>query len=203
MRNAMSLLALSVAVLGASPAALAEGRWYGSVSGGYLVADDVGGTVQGQSVEGSYDDGYAVFGAIGYKHSSGFRAEVELGYGSAGVDSVSVNGTEFGADGDLDLFTGTLNGFYDVDTGTRLTPYFGGGAGIAQTEISDVRVGGVTFGGDDATDPILLGEAGLKYAVTPDFDLGIGYRYSYIFDGHDGIDDNSGHLFKATATFSF
>ncbi len=131
------------------------------------------------------------------------RVEAEIGYGSVGYDSLTVSGVKFDVSGDADLYTGTVNAFYDFDTGTAITPYIGAGAGVASMESSNIGVAGITFQGDDSTDAMVLGEVGLKYAVTENVSVGIAYRYNHVFDGENDIDDNAAHLFKLSLTYGF
>ena len=68
-----------------------------------------------------------------------------------------------------------LNAYYDIDTGSKFTPYIGGGIGVAKLK------GKVSY--DEETDSVKndsfawqLG-AGVSYAMTDNLSLDAGYRY--------------------------
>ncbi len=70
MRTELCAAAVVACVLAAGQA-MAEGRWYASLSGGLLVPQDQSGTVQGRAVELEYESGGAIFGAIGLHSPTG------------------------------------------------------------------------------------------------------------------------------------
>ncbi|MBQ9236159.1 MAG: porin family protein [Alphaproteobacteria bacterium] len=61
-----------------------------------------------------------------------------------------------------------LNAYYDIDTGTKFTPYIGGGLGVARIKVS----------GTKSSDEFAwqLG-AGVSYAATENISVDLGYRY--------------------------
>lgn len=197
------IIVAASALLALSAADAAAGEYYGNVSGGAMVLQDRSGTVDGDRIKIEYDTGWAVYGAAGYKFDQGFRVEGELGYGHASYDNITVNGTKIDASGDIDLLSGTVNGFYDFRTATAFTPYLGAGAGVVRTKISNARVDNVSVKGETETDFTLLGEAGVNYAINQSVDIGLGYRYTHLFNSTQGLDDNAAHLFKINGRLSF
>ncbi|WP_207485945.1 outer membrane protein [Arenibaculum pallidiluteum] len=201
--------AFAASLLSSAPAfaqVVQKDGFYGSLSAGYLQLRDREGTAEGVSGELEYDAGYAITGAVGYK-SGPFRGELELGYARSGVDTVTGGGLELGADADIDIFTASVNGYYDIQTGTAFTPYLGAGIGLAHSSIDDVTVsfGGQseTFDGDSSTDLLLQAEAGLSYAVAPNVSVVPAYRFVWINNGGNGIDDDTAHLFKIGVRVGF
>ncbi|MBX9634910.1 MAG: outer membrane beta-barrel protein [Magnetospirillum sp.] len=196
---------LLTAAIAASVFAVTEAKaeWYGSASAGGLFLQDRDGTVSGSKVKVEYEPGFAVYAAAGYKFDKGFRLETELGYGQAGYDSLTVNGTKYAANGDINLYTGTVNGFYDIKTGTAFTPYVGAGLGAARSEVSAANIAGVRLDDTSSTDFTVLGEAGVNYAVGTKTSIGVAYRYNHVFDGNSGLDDDAAHIVKANARLAF
>lgn len=202
----LALATLAAALL-ATPA-LAQDKlstgWYGTLSGAYLQPEDSDAN-NGLTLE--FDDGYAIYAAAGYRFPNNFRAEAELGYGNTDLDSVKGRGGSANLNGDVDSFTATGAVYYDFATGSRYTPYAGVGAGIAHQKLSRVSatINGATLtaDGDSSTDLTAFGEAGVSINIAPKFDLVPAYRYQWINDGQDGLDDTTAHVFKIGLRYWF
>jgi opacity protein-like surface antigen len=200
-------LGFSCAAAQAQQTTQAQG-WYGQVSGGWLSLQDVDGTVNGTGVKGSYDDGYALTLAGGYKFGNGFRAELEGGYGHSSFDSATIGGTHVGLNGDINLWSVYGAGYYDFAlNGSSVKPYIGGGLGFVHSDVDQVTAtsGGTTFtanGGDDDNFSA-FGEVGLSFPIADRLELVPGVRYSWIDDGSSGIDDDTAWLVKVGLRYSF
>jgi outer membrane protein OmpA-like peptidoglycan-associated protein len=83
----------------------------------------------------SWDTGYNVIGAFGWKTRIGLRPEIELGWRSAAIDRV--NGVPWS--GNQNVAGVMANVLYDFDSGGRLTPYAGGGVGVARQRFDNIR----------------------------------------------------------------
>lgn len=180
--------------------------WYGQASLGYLQLRDNDGTIGGTGVKSEYDAGSQVTGALGYGFGNGFRAEVEGGYGHSSFDSVTVGGSKFNVDADIDLWSLYAAGYYDFWLlGAR--PYVGAGAGFVHADIGDFAAtsGGTTFrgpGGDD-TDVSMFGEVGLTFPITDRLDVVPAVRYVWIDNSGGGLDDDTAWVFKAALRYRF
>lgn len=175
---------------------------YVELSAGYLNFADVDGDVNGVDAELEYEDGFAIGGQLGYKYNV-FRVALEFEYGRSGFDSVSVAGLEANVDGDFDIYRGTVSLYYDFDNVSRFTPYFGGGLGAAYVDVEDTTVGGVTLEGDSDTYFTAHGELGLSIDATDRVAIVPAYRFIWLDDGEDGVDDDTAHLFKVGLRFRF
>ncbi|WP_428407870.1 P44/Msp2 family outer membrane protein [Hyphococcus sp.] len=186
--------------------------------------------------ETEFDTGYAFAGAIG-KDFGWLRGEVEVAYQSNGVDAhsgvsaggIALDGEDAGvlitgspnigvsvgdlvADGRGDVSTLFVmaNVFYDIDTGGRLTPYIGGGAGVGFADV-DYSPSGVAIIQDDASVFAYQAMAGVAYAVSPSLDLTVGYRYRATSDVEVDADlfsarfdiENKTSIIEAGLRFSF
>jgi len=203
----LALAAMAAALL-ATPAAFAQDKlntgWYGTLSGSYIQPEDNDGP-SNSTLE--FDNGFAIYGAGGYRFPNNFRVEGEVGYGNIDLDRLKVGSTSAKLNGDVDLFTATGAVFYDFATGTRFTPYAGLGAGIAHQKSSRVSATSgtttVTANGDSGTDLTAFGEAGVSINIAPKFDLVPAYRYQWINDGESGFDDTTAHVFKVGLRYWF
>lgn len=203
----LALAALAASLL-AAPAAFAQDKlatgWYGTLSGAYLQPEDSDAN-NGLSLE--FDNGYAIYGAAGYRFPNNFRAEAELGYGNTDLDRVTGRGGSANLNGDIDSYTLTGAVYYDFATGSMFTPYAGVGAGLAHQKLSRVSatINGATLtaDGDSSTDLTAFGEAGVSIKIADKFDLVPSYRYQWINDGQDGLDDTTAHVFKLGLRYWF
>lgn len=130
----------------------------------------------------SFDPGVYVGGTGGYDF--GFlRLEGELSYRHAGLDTVTENGVRFrNVDGDLGVFAGMFNAFFDLHNPSRVTPYLGGGIGFATVHISDTTAftnTGKVFLYDNSSDTVFAYQvgAGMDIAITNRYSVDVGYRY--------------------------
>lgn len=173
--------------------------WYGTLSGAWLMPEDTDGRVGGTGVIVERDDGYGIFGAAGYRFPGNLRAEAELGYGTMDFDSARIGAGRVGLGGDVDMYSLTGAGFYDIPTGTVLTPYLGAGAGLVHQRLdrASASFGGTTVAADNdsSTDLTAFAEAGVTIKVAQ-FELVPAYRYQWIDDGDGGFDDTTLHMLR-------
>lgn len=171
----------------------AQPRWYGTLSGNWLVPRDY----DGDNREWKTYNGYGIYGALGYRLDQSWRTEAEMGYGTVENDRISVGNFSSKVDGDINYYSATVALYYDMPKVYSLTPYIGAGAGIVhqQNERNAVTVGGVNFPpGADSTDLTAFGEIGVSYRLSDSLELIPGYRYQWINDGRDGFDDSGIHI---------
>mgnify|MGYP000350474857 CR=1 FL=1 len=170
-----------------------SGNWYLQGGGGLNWAQDI--DLSGVSIESgdppefftgsaSYDLGWLAGGAVGYEFGSGFRAEVEGMYRSNDLDTVTLNGicaaaACFGS-GDISVASVMLNLLYDIDTGSALTPYFGGGIGAGYVD-SDLAIATADLSSSE-WGLALQAIAGLSWAVTDEVELFSQYHYFTVLD---------------------
>lgn len=137
MRRILTITAL-LSVIGASPAAAGP---YASVSGGAAFLADSDLEVDGiGGAEAEFDTGFGVTGAFGWAWDtlalSNVRTELELGYRSNELDSISVGGTT-GGDAEVNALSGMANVAVDLDIGSTFQPYVMGGLGLANLELEN------------------------------------------------------------------
>jgi len=128
----------------------------------------------------SFDTGYMLSGAAGYRWMSGMRTELELNYRKSNVDSIA------GADasGSQRVLGVMGNVLFDIGNFSSFRPYVGGGAGVGWNKWSNVR------GNPSATFPVgtalynerdpafqWQGIAGVSRAFTDRMEGFVEYRY--------------------------
>lgn len=168
---------------------------YGGLSFGALMPEDTDGP-GGSEVE--RDTGYAIYGQYGYRFPNQLRLEAELGYGNSEYDRFHAGGTSAGLGDDTDMYSLTGAAYYDFATGSPLTPYLGAGTGVVHQRFdrNTASAGGTTLAGNDdsSTDLTAFGELGLSYQLSSSLELVPSYRYQWINDGDQGLDDTTMHI---------
>ncbi len=156
------LFGCAITLLLGANANAADFQQYAAVRGGYSLGD-VGVEWDGIGVENLLDIDEDVLGvslAYGLKKDA-VRSEVELNWN----DDADAEGLKWK---DRSIM---LNAYYDIPTGTKLTPYIGGGIGLAFLELK----------GDgekeDSTEFAYQLGAGVSYAINDNWGMDAGYRY--------------------------
>jgi opacity protein-like surface antigen len=138
---------------------------------------DADNTAFGDTIETSYDLGFNVGAAGGYDFGL-LRVEGEITYRQNDVDELGVPGTgSVGGDGDISAFSLMANGFWDIETGSPVTPYLGAGIGVALVSMNDVGALGLTLADDDDTVFAYQFAAGVAFDLNPSMALDLGYRF--------------------------
>jgi len=79
--------------------------------------------------------------------------------------------------------TALFNGYIDLGTWSGFTPYIGAGAGLAYARMSDLAFAGIGAGESRSqTNFAYAGMAGVAWAVAPNLQIDLGYRYLNIGD---------------------
>ena len=224
MRMKRILLASSaLAVLAGAQQANAASDMYVSVFGGANFISDAAAaatyySTSSISIDG--DTGFVIGAAIGTKldnWAKGLRAEVEVSYrrnDAGGLWTTSSGSTGGFHDSNLSTFAILANVWYDIDIGSKVRPYIGGGVGWGRTQSEGAFIqtftssGTVTpnldfsASGDNSGFTWQLG-AGFNYEVAPDVDVGLGYRYfngpEFTYFGRADL-DNENHAVQVNLT---
>lgn len=177
------------------------GASFGGDTGPITVRDD-GGTRAALDERDS--DVAAVVGlGAGVELAEFFRGELlfdyRTGYGLDTELTEAIPGLP--AKADIDSYSLFLNAYFDVVTldlgGVSLTPYLGGGVGVAINDTSDVRFDTAGFTaieleGDTTTQFAWNAAAGLGIGVTESLTLEVGYRYVDLGRFKSGVDARQG-----------
>lgn len=146
---------------------------YASVKGGLSVlADSDLSYSDGSTAKLSFDNGWGLDVALGYQWPM-FRVEGEVAYRSNDVDEFSDSFGTVQINGDIKSWSGMANGYYDFSNTTTVTPYVGGGLGVARIDGSSDELGW------DDNDTVFAYQfmAGVNFALTKQISLDVEYRY--------------------------
>ncbi|MEZ5773567.1 MAG: outer membrane beta-barrel protein [Hyphomicrobiaceae bacterium] len=168
--------------------------WFVGVRGGVAFPGDTTFNAIGTDIDTSYQTGGFVGAFVGYdfdggrKGGGGLRGELEVDRIWADVDSQTVAGTGAFTDGlaggTTTATVGFANLYYDLPFSPGITPFLGGGIGIASVDFSDHMAGGAALLSDSDTGFAWNLTSGVDIALTESTDLELGYRYMQI----SGID---------------
>ena len=183
-RIAASLFAVGV-LAGATQARAGEGVYVsGHVGGSWF--EDADNKGEALSVKNSFSSGYVLTGALGYEFGNGFKAEGEISYRMADIDSFkSANaggtavslGSGIDGDGDVSVFGFMANGAYEYELDGGFKPYAIAGFGLANVSINNAKVGGVLLADDDDTVFAYQFGAGIAYELNENVSVDLSYRY--------------------------
>jgi OmpA-OmpF porin, OOP family len=193
MRKLAIALALASTTLATPAFARDHSPYVGVEAGGMLVEDqDFGYTDNtiaiGRGIANAYTVNYGLgwdVDFIGGYDFGVFRVEGELGYKRAKVDSVTTDAriAPAGTGGNLDgghisVFSAMANVLLDFGNQDALSGYIGGGAGLGSFKLHAATspAGGPAVADSDSR-PAFQVIAGIRYALTPNIDLGLKYRY--------------------------
>ena len=111
-------------------------------------------TYRGKAVT-EYDTGYKLEGVVGYELMPNIRIELELFYSEADVDKLTYSDvstiianqpaihvpgeTSPRVSGSAEQLGAMLNLWYDIDVGSKWTPYVGVGVGVMEVDFGDVK----------------------------------------------------------------
>jgi outer membrane protein OmpA-like peptidoglycan-associated protein len=188
-------LLTAAATLAIAPAAHAYEGLYGAIGAGlsyFGYENDVSndhpdgfGPVTFDS-DSDYDNGIGIYVALGAKHSNGFRTELEYSYRTADIDQIDpqpgFSGIPSGSiNGDTKIHALMANALYDFDAGGAVTPYLGGGVGVARVNQSIAgtnTVSGLSIAyGNRDYNFAYQGIAGVAVGLAENLALDVSYRY--------------------------
>ena len=142
------------------------GSMYVGVNGGVSILNDSDISVDTKDL--SYDTGYNIEGVFGYTFNA-WRAELALNWQKNDLDKLG----SYPITGDLTVFGGMLNGYYDFKAGAGFTPYLLAGLGVLNVNFE------FNEEGVDDHDTVFAGQlgVGVGYAVTENIILDLKYKY--------------------------
>ena len=205
---AMGLALASTAL--ASPALAKEGQWYIGVDAGAMIVDSA--SVDGTDISVDHDEGYD-FGAVVGHDFGAFRLETEVAYKQANLEAINFGATEVAANGEGNFLSFMLNGLFDFGKDDGLQGFFGGGVGIARSELKNGLIAqGNAAGLYDDSDTGIAWQllAGVRAPLTDRWDVGLKYRYfnapgiNIVARDGTGLEtDVSTHSLLGTLTYNF
>lgn len=175
MRISKLLLSAGIFIMPLTASATDANKYYLSLTGEYIASAKADGDISALGISTpaqlDYKNGWGGMLSVGYYIMPEIRSELEVGYREFKGDtsSVTIDNITYTVDAsDLKdkALTGMGNLYYDIPTSTSITPYIGGGIGIAhQTNNGN----GNAFA--------FQGMAGLNYKIDATNTIYAGYRY--------------------------
>lgn len=171
----LALVALALIVPFSAQAAVEKG-WYVGSQLDWSFQDESDSTVSSVTNEIDYNTGWGLSGEVGYGWGNGLRVAGELVYRNATVDGVS--GTNSGAaGGGIHNKAIMANVYYDIETGTRFTPYVGAGVGGSYVDADNLRTINGTTLDDSSFELAYQGIVGTAVDLDGPWDFTLDYRY--------------------------
>ncbi len=212
--NKALLLAGVAACLFAANANAAEVKQYVSGKLNYSIMDNgMKDTDADGSTEKANTDDNVLGGSFAYGvKADAVRTELELNLHQKAEKKHAATGEDDGSwKSSLENNSIMLNAYYDIETGTKFTPYVGAGVGLARLKAKIKQDdGSVSKSGTNFAWQV---GAGVAYAVTDDLSVDLGYRYTDSGDvtkkgvSEDGAwktkFDSSAHEILLGARYSF
>lgn len=197
---AVAIVGLSVA----STPAVAKDGFYVAPSAGIFAPVDRDFSVFGIDGTIEYDAGWQAGAAVGYRFGM-FRFEIEGIYGDAKIDAVEIEGlgrSEFGDN--VEYLIAFANGYAEFSV-ANLRPYLGFGVGVVETDIESTLPAGdaLTNAFGTSSDLALQGEFGVSIPVTDTIEIAPSYRFIWVDDRGDGVDQTMAHNVRIVARISF
>jgi len=188
------------------------GEFYVGIHGGAsFLADSDNSDEDGFISEINFDTGFNFGGVVGYHLLPNIRVEGEVTYRENDLDGIRfADGTNFNAGGEASALSGLVNIWYDIPIPARVTPYVGGGVGVAAIEGDDITAEGVPLADDD--DVVFGGQAGagIRVPIIPRVTASIDYRYFRTVSpdfvdtvGNEFESEYETHNVGASVTFAF
>uniref|UniRef100_UPI00286CB85A outer membrane protein n=1 Tax=Sphingomonas sp. TaxID=28214 RepID=UPI00286CB85A len=202
MRKLAIVMALASTGLTTPALALDHSGYVGIEAGGMIVEDTVldytsASVTIPDAIGINHKRGYDVDAIGGYDFGS-IRAELELGYKRANLDDTKIDAAlsapstalKFPTDGRVSVLSGMVNALLDFGDDSAWNGYVGGGVGYARVKYyADIAAGGAIVRDSDSG-LAWQAIAGVRYAISPNMDLGLKYRFFNVnklnFSGSDG-----------------
>ena len=192
-----ALLAVALTSTAGAASAQTDG-WYVGGEAGVTKVPGIGFDTPSNSWRQKQDLGYGVLGQAGYGFGP-IRLEGELGFRRNDLSSFTNSSGDLSPSGSIGGISGMANLYYDFDTGTRFTPYLGGGIGGLDLSENHVSAGGV--GVIDTSRPAFAyqGIAGISYAVDEALSIKADYRYLRTADESLALEHSYGGGYASSA----
>lgn len=171
-----ALLAAALTSTAGTAASAQTDGWYVGGEAGVTKVPGIGFDAPNNGWRQKQDLGYGVLGQVGYGFGP-VRLEGELGFRRNDLSTFSNSDGDLSPNGSIGGISGMANIYYDFNTGTRFTPYLGGGIGGLDLSANHIAAGGVGVSDDSRLAFAYQGIAGISYAVDEALSIKADYRY--------------------------
>ena len=157
-------------------------QYYVGIKGGIGGGPDAKSVLGRLSATVDTDLGPVVMGTVGHALGNGMRLEGEISWRRNNLDSASLRlPTASGSvdtEGNLQNRAVMVNGVYDFQFGSSITPFVLGGIGVSRVDVEVTQIGSrsLNFEDDEIVFAYQVG-AGLTYQLTESISLDVSYRF--------------------------
>ncbi|MBW4613528.1 MAG: porin family protein [Desmonostoc vinosum HA7617-LM4] len=131
--------------------------------------------------------------AVGYQWNEA-RAELEVGYGSFGVNNFKSGDVTIPVSGSVSATTVFVNGYWDIPSSSKWRSYIGAGIGIGFPEFSELKSGEATNPSSSGTALAVQGKAGIQYEVANKSNVFLELKYQNLGSFSTGSGDNKANI---------
>jgi opacity protein-like surface antigen len=182
---ALFFLAAPASAQESSSSVGSSGDWYVSVFAGGSSLQEVDTNYSGSGYTIDFDTGYVVGATVGRNISQNWRIEGELSHAKHNANAFAfLGGPDAPASEGLDATYLLANVWYDIPTRGKISPYVGGGVGIARIKGDVLFSNGFGFAPSDNTAFTYQLGAGVNIPVGSRFVIDAGYRFKVTSKTH-------------------
>ncbi|TAL04509.1 MAG: P44/Msp2 family outer membrane protein [Rhodospirillaceae bacterium] len=154
-----------------------------------------------QAIKFKFHEGPAISVSGGYKLGIGLRTELEGSYRTNGVKDFDLNTNPLtGHQSDISFMANML---YDINTGTRVTPYLGAGIGVSMVswkKFANASSAQIINSGSSSTKFAIQAIGGFAVAIAPQWETTVDFRYKgsngHSFAGVQAVDSITGYKLR-------
>lgn len=123
------------------------GRMYAGGQAGMFLPLESAVTLDPAGIQGrlTYNPGIVLSAVAGYEFANGVRGEAELNFRRVTTDKLYGSGAPVQVDADVHSYGVMANAYYDFRTQTAVTPFLGGGLGLAVASFGRGSSAGTTL----------------------------------------------------------
>ncbi len=142
----------------------------------------------GSVLDFEYDSGLALSGVFGMQINESLRFEPEISYQENDIDTATIKVGGSGStavNGDATSLSFMANLYFDFTNNSSVTPFVGGGLGLAKVEVSNLTFAaapGFYLEGDDDTVLAYQFSTGIAFSTSDLTTIDLMYRYFTIED---------------------
>jgi opacity protein-like surface antigen len=162
-----------------------SGNWYVSVFAGGSSLQEVDTNYTGTAYTIEFDNGYVVGATVGRNITQNWRIEGELSHAEYDANAFAFSGgPNASASEGLDATYLLANVWYDIPTRSKISPYVGGGVGIARLKGDVLFSNGFGFSPSDSNAFTYQLGAGINIPIGSRMTVDAGYRFKVTSKTH-------------------
>ncbi|MBD2252082.1 outer membrane protein [Nostoc parmelioides] len=171
----------------------AKNYWYVSGSVGAGFPDSIRVKQGGESASIGVNTAIQGNIAVGYQWDE-IRAEVEVGYGSFGVNNFKSRDITIPLSGSVNATTVFVNGYWDIPSNSKWRSYIGAGIGVGFPNFSELKSGEAVSSSRGGTALAVQGKAGIQYELAKKSNVFLELKYQNLGNFNTGSGDDQANI---------